>query len=151
MAACARCVKSAQLFFFRPFGGKPDAADPFLIVPRSSFEICAKRVKSGQRSFFEPSGGKSDAADPFLIVPSSSFEICGRHVSRCLGGNREAKSIWSPRAKCEGAHGEGHTAALQIMLAEATCDLQIDFASRFPPRRLEAKMKRWRLKIEGEN
>ena len=54
---------------------------------------CAKCVKSAQLFFFRPSGGKSDAADPFLIVPMSSFEISGRHVSRCLGGNREAKSI----------------------------------------------------------
>ena len=63
------------------------------MVPRASFEICAKCVKSAQLFFFGPSGGKSDAADPFLIVPRSSFEISGRHVSRCLGGNREAKSI----------------------------------------------------------
>ena len=79
--------------FFGSSGGKSDAADPFLMVPRASFEICAKCVKSAQLFFFGPSGGKSDAADPFLIVPRSSFEISGRHVSRCLGGNREAKSI----------------------------------------------------------
>ena len=90
---CAKCVKSAQLFFFEPSGGKSDAADPFLMVPRASFEICAKCIKSAQLFFFGPSGGKSDAADPFLIVPRSSFEISGRHVSKCLGGNREAKSI----------------------------------------------------------
>ena len=65
------------------------------MVPRASFEICAKCVKSAQLFFVGPSGGKSDAADPFLIVPRSSFEISGRHVSRCLGGNREAKSILS--------------------------------------------------------
>ena len=80
-------------FFFGSSGGKSDTADPFLMVPRASFEICAKCVKSAQLFFFGPSGGKSDAADPFLIVPRSSFEISGRHVSRCLGGNREAKSI----------------------------------------------------------
>ena len=54
---------------------------------------CAKCAKSPQLFFFEPSGGKSDAADPFLIVPMSISVISGRHVSRCLGGNREAKSI----------------------------------------------------------
>ena len=60
-----KCVKSAQRFFLGPSGGKSDAADPFSIVPRGSFEICAKCAKSAQRFFFGPSGGKSDAADPF--------------------------------------------------------------------------------------
>ena len=55
--------------------GKSDAPNPFLMVPRASFEICAKCVKSAQLFFFEPSGGKSDAADPFLILPRLSFEV----------------------------------------------------------------------------
>ena len=55
-------------------------------------KMCRMR-QIGPALFFGPSGGKSDAADPFLKVPMSIFEISGRHVSRCLGGNREAKSI----------------------------------------------------------
>ena len=80
-------------FCFGSSGGKSATADPLLMVATASFEICAKCVKSAQLFFFGPSGGKSDAADPFSIVPRSISEISGRHVSRCLGGNREAKSI----------------------------------------------------------
>ena len=67
-------------FFFGSSGGKSDAADPFLMVPRASFEICAKYVKSTQLFFWGPSGGKSDAADPFLIVPRSISVILTKNL-----------------------------------------------------------------------
>ena len=78
-------------------------------MPPSTFSLaksaksakCAKCIKSAQLFLLlDPSGGKSDAADPFLIVPMSISEISGRHVSRCLGGNREAKSIHVSGSAC---------------------------------------------------
>ena len=75
-------------------GGPRPAPISYMFEPKPAKSgKCAKCVKSDQLFFFGPSGGKSDAAASFLIVPRSISEISGRHVSRCLGGNREAKSI----------------------------------------------------------
>ena len=42
---CATCAKSAQRFFFEPFGGKSDAADSFSILPWSISMILMKKLK----------------------------------------------------------------------------------------------------------
>ena len=40
-------LNSTQRSFGGPFGGKSDAADPFLIVPRASFELFVRCASAG--------------------------------------------------------------------------------------------------------
>ena len=78
----------------KPFSSSPP-------IPFQSFQIRKLRKsmkfyeilwKLIQIFFFEPSGGKSHAPDSILRVRRSNSKALG---SNCLGGNREAKSIFN--------------------------------------------------------
>ena len=49
--------------------------NPFLMVPRASFDFCSNCLNCLGALFFGPSGGKSDALNPFLLVPRSTFDF----------------------------------------------------------------------------
>ena len=90
MAKCAKCVKSAQLFFFEPSGGKSDAADPFSIVPKLSSAFLDNPSRRHR-----PSGLFNRGDRPSYIIMS-----CRPALNRRCGGRRPLSILKRPDGRC---------------------------------------------------